>query len=166
MEQTLVFITLAFVLILFVWGKWRYDIVALLALLFLVISGIIPGNEAFIGFAHPAVITVASVLIISKALEKSGLVDVLGRVMDKAGSNLYVQIAVLSIITAIASAFINNIGALAILMPVAILIARKNGHSPSYFLMPIAFSSPHVIPLPYSSVFALSKKNLLIQTGF
>jgi di/tricarboxylate transporter len=141
MEHIIVFITLFITLILFVWGKWRYDIVALLSLLFLVIWGIIPGEDAFTGFGHPAVITVAAVLIISKALENSGLIHVLGRLMDIAGSNLYVQITVLCMLTAIASAFINNIGALAILMPVAIHIARKNGHPPSYFLMPVAFAS-------------------------
>jgi di/tricarboxylate transporter len=141
MEQTIVFATLGVALILFVWGKWRYDIVAILALLFLVLWGVVPSDEAFTGFGHPAVITVAAVLVISKSLEASGLVTVLGQLMNKAGKNIYIQVTVLSLITAVASAFMNNIGALAILMPVAIHIAKKNEYPPSFILMPIAFAS-------------------------
>lgn len=142
MDQALVvFATLFATLILFIWGKWRYDIVAVLALLFLAVYGIIPSEEVFSGFAHPAVITVAAVLLITRGLQISGLVDVLGKVMDQAGKNLYLQITVLCTVTAVASAFMNNIGALAILMPVAIHVARKNGYPPSYILMPIAFAS-------------------------
>jgi len=141
MEQIIVFITLGVTLVLFMWDKWRYDVVAVLALLFLVMYGIIPSEDAFNGFKHPAVITVAAVLLISRGLQASGLVDVLAGIMNKAGKNLYLQITVLCLVTAVASAFINNIGALAILMPVAIYVARKNGHPPSYILMPIAFSS-------------------------
>jgi di/tricarboxylate transporter len=141
MDQIIVFITLGVTLVLFIWGKWRYDIVSVLALLFLVLWGAIPSEEAFSGFAHPAVITVAAVLLISRSLQASGLVDVMARLMSKAGKNLYVQITVLCLVTAVASAFMNNIGALAILMPVAIHVAKGNGHPPSYILMPIAFSS-------------------------
>ena len=141
MDHIIVFITLGITLLLFVWDKWRYDVVAVLALLFLVMYGIIPSEDAFSGFAHPAVITVAAVLLISRGLQASGIVDVLARFMNKAGKNLYLQITVLCLVTAVASAFMNNIGALAILMPVAIHVARKNGHPPSYILMPIAFSS-------------------------
>jgi di/tricarboxylate transporter len=141
MEQTIVFATLGVALVLFVWGRWRYDIVALLALLFLVLWGVVPSDEAFNGFGHPAVITVAAVLVISKSLEASGLVTVLGQLMNKAAKNIYIQVTALSLITAVASAFMNNIGALAILMPVAIHIAKKNGYPPSYILMPIAFAS-------------------------
>lgn len=141
MDHNIVFITLGAALIFFIWGRWRYDVVAILALLVLVFWGIVPSDEAFTGFAHPAVITVAAVLLISRALEISGLVDLIGRLMNKAGKNLFVQVGVLCLITAVASAFMNNVGALAILMPVAIHLARKNGHSPSRVLMPIAFAS-------------------------
>lgn len=141
MDHIVVFITLGVALILFIWGRWRHDVVALLALLFLVIWGIVPSDKAFAGFAHPAVVTVAAVLLIGRGLQLSGLVDLLARVMNKAGKNLYVQISVLSLVTAFASAFMNNVGALAILMPVAIHVARKNGHPPSAILMPIAFAS-------------------------
>ncbi len=141
MEKNIVFITLGITLILFVWGKIRYDLVSLLALLFLVICEIVPAVEAFAGFGHPAVITVAAVLIISQALQNSGLVDMIARLLEKIGKSLILQLAVICLVVAIASSFMNNIGALAIMMPVAIQLARKNGYSPSYILMPIAFAS-------------------------
>jgi di/tricarboxylate transporter len=141
MEQVIVFLTLVAALVLFVWEKLRYDLVALLALFVLVVFGVVPGGQAFSGFGHPAVITVAAVLIISQALQHSGLVDEIGRLLNKAGDNLVVQISILSFIVTFASAFMNNIGALAVLMPVAVHMARKSGNPPSYILMPISFAS-------------------------
>ena len=141
MEEFIVFITLLIILPLFVWERIRHDIVALLALFTLVIAGIIPAEDAFWGFGHPAVITVAAVLVIGKALEFSGLVDIMGKWVMKVGDNLLLQITVLSMLVAVASAFINNVGALALMIPVAIHIAQKSNHPPSYILMPIAFAS-------------------------
>ncbi|MBX2890052.1 MAG: SLC13 family permease [Saprospiraceae bacterium] len=141
MAQTIVFSTLVLALILFAWGKIRHDIVAIICLLVLVFTQVVPANEAFMGFAHPAVITVAVILIVSNGLQKSGLVDVIGHWVMKLGDSLVLQIAVLSTIVCVASAFMNNVGALAVLMPVAIHIANKSKHSPSYILMPIAFAS-------------------------
>jgi di/tricarboxylate transporter len=140
-EQYLVFATLFVTLIMFIWGRWRYDVVAILALLFLTVMGLIPGDQAFYGFSHPAVITVAAVLILSRALLNSGLVDSITRLMSRANQRQYLQLATLVGIVTICSAFMNNIGALALLMPVAIRIARKNNSSPSLFLMPLAFGS-------------------------
>lgn len=141
LDQHIVFGTLTAVLILFVWGRVRHDIVALLALFALVLLGIVDPGEAFGGFGHPAVITVAAVLVIGKVLEFSGLIDLLGRLVTKVGDGLMVQLATLCTIVAIASAFMNNVGALAILMPVAIHLARSSGHPVSYYLMPLAFAS-------------------------
>ncbi|WP_094227472.1 SLC13 family permease [Methanolobus psychrotolerans] len=141
MEQIIVFVTLLLALILFVWGRFRHDIVAVICLLFLVITGIISTEEAFSGFSHPAVITVATVLIVSSGLQNAGIIDVIGKWMMKIGDNLNLQIIVLTVLVCVSSAFMNNVGALAILMPVAIHIARKNGHSPSHILMPLAFGS-------------------------
>ncbi len=140
-EQIIIFSTLALVLFLFIWGKWRYDLVALFALLVVTVSGIVPAEEAFSGFGHPAVITVAAVLIVSRALFNSGMVDYLVRLMSGVGENPIIQLAVLVITVTICSAFMNNIGALALFMPVAIRMARKNERSPSLFLMPLAFGS-------------------------
>ena len=141
MEYTLVFIVLVLVIILFAWGKIRHDFVALIALSVLVVLGVIDPEQAFSGFGHPAVITVAAVLVIGKSLEFSGLIDLIGKWVMKIGNNLLLQIIVLSVLVAVASAFMNNVGALAIMMPIAIHMARKSGNSPSYILMPLAFAS-------------------------
>lgn len=141
MEQIIVFVTLFLSLVFFVWGKIRYDIVAFLALFVLVVTQIIPSEKAFSGLGHPAVITVAAVLVISKAMQHSGLVDVIVNFISSFTSKLFLQVILLSLIVALASAFINNVGALAIILPVALHLSRKNGFSPSYLLMPIAFAS-------------------------
>ncbi|MFO7924053.1 MAG: SLC13 family permease [Bacteroidales bacterium] len=141
MDHTYVFIVLGLVLVLFAWGKIRHDLVALLALFALVVPGIVAAEKAFSGFGHPAVITVAAVLIIGKGLEYSGLIDVLGKWITGIGNNMTLQILALSFLVAAASAFMNNVGALAILMPVVLHIAAKSGNPPSFLLMPIAFAS-------------------------
>ena len=141
MAQIVVFITLIITLGLFIWGKIRYDFVSLLALFSIAVFGIIPPEKVFSGFGHTAVITVAAVMIISKGLQNSGLIDLLARSISKLGKNFTLQIMVLCSVTATASAFINNVGALAIMMPVAIQLSKKNSYPPSYILMPLAFSS-------------------------
>lgn len=140
-EQIIVFSTLGLVLILFIWGRWRYDLVALFALLVVTISGLVSPEEAFLGFGHPAVITVAAVLIVSRALFNSGMVDYIVGVLANAGTNPRVQLVLLVLAVTICSGFMNNIGALALFMPVAIKMARKGGYSPAMLLMPLAFGS-------------------------
>ena len=141
LDLAIVFGTLLLALVLFATGKVRYDIVALIALLIVTIAGIINPLDAFLGFGHPAVITVAAVLILSKALQNSGLIDILARQVSRVGDGKVRQIFSLTGIVALLSGFMNNIGALALMMPVAIRTARKSGSSPSYLLMPIAFGS-------------------------
>ncbi|MFW5879235.1 MAG: SLC13 family permease [bacterium] len=141
MDQGIVFAALCLSLVLFAWGKIRHDFVAFIALFIVSVTGIVPPDEAFRGFGHPAVITVASVLIIGFALERVGVVDFLGQQVSRVGENFFLQLVSLCFITAVSSAFINNVGALAIMMPVAISLARKGGYSPSLVLMPIAFAS-------------------------
>ncbi len=140
LEPFIVFATLLGALILFVWGKWRYDLVALMALLVVTVTGIVEAEEAFMGFANPAVVTVAAVLVISRCLTNAGLVDLISsRISHLAHPT--VQVGVLCSVVLLLSAFINNVGALALLLPVAIRLARKHGRSPSYLLMPLAFAS-------------------------
>jgi di/tricarboxylate transporter len=141
MDHVVVFGTLLLALALFAWGRIRHDFVAMIALFIVAVTGIVPPAQAFEGFGHPAVITVAAVLVIGKALEHSGLIDLLGKWVMKVGENLLLQILTLSVLVAVASAFMNNVGALAIMMPIAIHMARKSGNSPSFILMPIAFAS-------------------------
>jgi di/tricarboxylate transporter len=140
-QIAVVFVVLALALVLFINGRWRYDIVALLALLVVTVAGIIPGEQAFAGFGHPAVITVAAVLIVSRGLRNSGVVDLLARPLLRVKNDPTIQVGSLSSLVAALSAFMNNIGALALLMPVALRMARKNGRSPSLLLMPLAFAS-------------------------
>lgn len=141
LEQLIVFVTLGLALVLFINGRWRYDIVALLALLVVTVTGVIPGEQAFAGFGHPAVITVAAVLVVSRGLRHSGVVDFLSRPLFRIGNQTAPQVGALTSLVAVLSAFMNNVGALALLMPVAIRMARKNGRSPSLLLMPLAFGS-------------------------
>jgi di/tricarboxylate transporter len=141
MDQIIVFVALLMALVLFIHGRFRHDLVAMGTLSLLVLSGIIPAVDAFRGFGHPAVITVAAVLVVGKALEHSGLIEVLGRLVLRLGPRPTLQILAMCILVALASAFMNNVGALAIMMPIAIHIASKSGYSPSRALMPIAFAS-------------------------
>ncbi|MFO8034685.1 MAG: SLC13 family permease [Candidatus Bipolaricaulota bacterium] len=140
-EQGIVFGVLAGALALFVWGRWRYDLVALLALVAATVAGVVPAGEAFAGFAHPAVITVAAVLIISRGLAGSGIVDALAGLMSRVGERLTVQVLALTSLVAALSAFMNNVGALALLLPVGVRMARTAGRPPSTLLMPLAFGS-------------------------
>lgn len=136
-----VFAVLGLALVLFVWGRWRYDLVALAALLAVAMAGLIPPGEVFSGFGHPAVVTVAAVLILSRGLRNAGVVDVIAKVLLRAGGNTTLQVSLLALCVALLSGFMNNVGALALLLPVAIQMARKSGKSPSLLLMPLAFGS-------------------------
>lgn len=126
---------------LFLMGKPRYDIVAIFGLITATVFGIVPADEAFRGFAHPAVVTVAAVLIVSRGLFNAGAVDIISNQLEKVGNNLMIQTLAITALVAICSAFMNNVGALALLMPVAIEMARKNDRPPSMLLMPLAFGS-------------------------
>ena len=121
--------------------RLRYDLVAMLGLLVLVLLGIIAPDVAFAGFGHPAVITVAAVLMVTRGLQNAGVIDMLARWMGGVGGNLSVQLVALCGLVAVASAFMNNVGALAVFMPVAIRMARRSERSPALYLMPLAFSA-------------------------
>jgi di/tricarboxylate transporter len=136
-----VFGVLILALALFVAGPWRYDLVALGVALMLALVGVIPADRLFTGFAHPAVITVAAVLVVSRGLQASGLVQIISGWVVRIGDRTTLQVAALSLMVAVCSAFMNNVGALAIFLPVAVRLARKCGQPPSVLLMPLAFAS-------------------------
>jgi len=140
-EVWIVFAALAASLVMFIGGWWRYDAVALLVLLALATGGIIPAGEAFAGFGHAAVITVAAVLVVSRGLENAGVINPIARAMGRLDGRPMLQVTALTVLIAVCSGFMNNVGALAILMPVAITMTRRSGASPSMLLMPIAFGS-------------------------
>jgi hypothetical protein len=126
---------------LFVWGRIRYDLVALLALSASVLVGIVPAEEAFSGFSDDIIVIVASALLVSAAVARSGIVEiVVGRIGRFLTSPQIVIIVLVTSVT-ILSAFVKNIGALAMLMPVAFQLAKRNNISPSCMLMPMAFGS-------------------------
>lgn len=139
--QVVVFGVILITLILFIEGSIRYEFVSLAGLIILTITGIISPEEAFLGFGHSAVITVASVLVISAALVKSGVIEHLVVLLNKGSKSPRYMIAGLMLVTALLSAFMNNIGALALIMPIAIRVAKDSDTSPSEFLMPVAFAS-------------------------
>lgn len=126
---------------LFIWGRWRVDAVAMLALMAAVILGLVPASEAFAGFGHPAVITVAAVLALSSALARSGVVDLIATWIERFAATRLTQLAALSTLGGAMSGFMNNVGALALLMPVAISMARRTGYSASLILMPLSFAT-------------------------
>lgn len=140
-DQIIIFAVLAATLGLFIWDKLRYDIVAILALLSIALTGLIPADEVFSGLGHPAVVTVAAVSILGQALVNAGVVDAIARQLTRVGNHPTMQMAALTVTVAVCSGFMNNVGALALLMPVAIWMSRQSGRSPSIFLMPLAFGS-------------------------
>ena len=140
-QQIILFTVLLLSLVFFAVGRWRYDAVALFALLVVAVTGIVPGKEVFLGFGHPAVITVAAILVVSRGLMNSGLVDSIARSMNSVWKAPTLQVLALTAFVTFCSAFMNNVGALALLMPVAIRMARNHQRPPSYLLMPLAFGS-------------------------
>lgn len=140
-EPTVLFAILAGTLGLFIWGYWRYDIVAAISLLSCIVVGAVPYSAAFSGFSNPAVITVACVMIITQAISRSGVMDHLVKRLTPISGSPMPHIATLTILAMILSAFMNNVGALALLMPVAIQTAAKAKRSPSLILMPLALGS-------------------------
>lgn len=140
-QQIVVLIVISITLFLFIDGRIRYDFVSILGLMVLAFTGVIAPENAFLGFGHPAVITVASVLVISSALTKVGVTDHLVVILNRGTDNISLKIMSLMIVTAILSGFMNNIGALALILPIALTVAKDSGKSPSKFLMPVAFAS-------------------------
>ena len=141
LDQALAFAILAAAMILFIWGRLRYDLVAILALLAAVFTGVVPHGEAFRGFGDDIVIIVASALVVSAAVARSGVMEAVLHRVSSHVTSVQGQIVLLVTAVTILSAFVKNIGALAMMIPVALLVARRLKASPSCFLMPMAFGS-------------------------
>ena len=132
---------LAATVAMFVSGRWRHDMVAMAALLACVLAGLLPAASAFAGFGHPAVITVACVLVLSRGMQTSGAVDLLARHVLPAKAGTVVSLAALTGMGALLSGFMNNVGAMALLMPVAVQLAGRLKLAPGQVLMPLAFGT-------------------------
>jgi di/tricarboxylate transporter len=139
--QSYSFAIIVGMMILFVWGKLRYDVVAMLALAVSIAAGTVAPADAFSGFSDDIVIIVASALVVSAAVARSHIIELVLRWLSRRLSGFRVQLLVLVGTVTLLSALIKNIGALAMMMPAALKIAKKSGTSPSLFLMPMAFGS-------------------------
>lgn len=139
--QMLVFAILAGTMAVFLWGRFRHDIVALMALMAAVVGGIVPAADAFAGFGHPAVITVACVLVLSQGLQNTGAVDWLARRAMPREAGRLTSMAALMGLGAVLSGFMNNIGAMALLMPIAVQVAGRLKLTPGQVLMPLSFGT-------------------------
>ena len=140
-EQIIISVILFMAMLMFGWGKWRYDLVAMSALVACVVARLVDPNEAFAGFGHPAVITVAAVLIISSALKNAGVVDEIASRISHLTETPIMHIAAMTAVVTVASAFMNNVGALALLLPIALSTSQERNRSPALILMPLAFGS-------------------------
>jgi di/tricarboxylate transporter len=140
-DQIILFSLFAGVFAMLLWGRWRYDIVAFCALLIALVLGVVETKDAFSGFGHPATIIVALVLIVSRGLQNSGAIDIITRSVIDAGRGIGAHISIMASTGAVLSAFMNNVAALALLMPVDIQAAQKAGRSIRATLMPLSFAT-------------------------
>ncbi len=140
-DQAVIFVILAGTISLFMWGRWRHDMVAMASLLACVFAGLVPVESAFVGLGHPAVITVACVLVLSAGLQATGAVDALiQRVLPKS-AGMTQSIGALVVLGAILSGFMNNVGAMALLMPLAMQVSARLEVPPGRVLMPLSFGT-------------------------
>ena len=140
-EQIILFTLFAAVFGALIWGRWRYDLVAFTALIVAVTMGVVPAKSAFAGFGHPATMVVALVLVVSAGLTRAGVVMLITRTFVDTGRALGAHIAIMGTVGGVLSAFMNNVAALALLMPVDVASARKAGRSPGLSLMPLSFAT-------------------------
>lgn len=140
-DQNILFTLLFFVFVFLIWGRWRYDLVAFSALLIAAGAGVIPAHDVFSGFGHPAVVVIALVLIVSRSLSNSGAIELLSRYLISGSRKLSAHISIMAGFAAVLSAVMNNVAALALLMPLDIQAAAKAKRSPALSLMPLSFAS-------------------------
>ena len=140
-DQAILFTLLFCVFVLLIWGRLRYDLVAFMALTAALILGVVPRDQAFSGFGHPATIIIALVLVVSKGLSNSGVIELVAKQVSRFSHSLQTHIAAMAGIAAGLSAVMNNVAALALLMPVDIQAAIKAKRSPALTLMPLSFAT-------------------------
>ena len=140
-QQGALLAVLACTLAVFVWDRWRYDVVAIASLMACILLGLIGPESAFAGFSNPAVITVAAILVISRALGRTGAIDAFAGKLIGASSSPFAHLAAFCVLGVVLSGFMNNVGALALLLPVALSTARRHGYAPGLLLMPLSFAT-------------------------
>ncbi|RFP86152.1 SLC13 family permease [Rhodobacteraceae bacterium 63075] len=140
-DQIILFSLFGGVFALLLWGRWRYDLVAFGALMLGVVLGVVETKQAFNGFGHPATIVVALVLVVSAGLVRSGAIYLITRTLVDSSRSLFAHITIMGSVGGVLSGFMNNVAALALLMPVDIQTARKAGRAPGLSLMPLSFAT-------------------------
>ena len=140
-DQIILFSLLFVVFALLIWGRIRYDLIAFSALIAAVVIGVVPEENAFDGFGHHATVIIALVLIVSRGLSNSGAIELVARYVIDAGRSLFMHISIMSGVAAGLSAIMNNVAALALLMPIDMQAASKAKRSPALSLMPLSFAS-------------------------
>ncbi|UCE53618.1 MAG: SLC13 family permease [Desulfobacterales bacterium] len=140
-EQGILFSLLVLIFVFLIWGRIRYDIVAFSALVVAAFAGVVPMEKIFSGFGHPAVVIVALVLVVSRGLSRSGAIELVARRVIDASRNLSAHVGIMASISAALSGIMNNVAALALLMPVDMRAAHQAERSPSLTLMPLSFAS-------------------------
>ncbi|MBL4785766.1 MAG: SLC13 family permease [Cohaesibacteraceae bacterium] len=141
LDQSLLFGLFALVFVMLIWGRWRYDLIAFSALVIALLLGLVPTSDAFSGFGHPATVIIALVLVVSRGLLNSGAIQIITQRLIQDGRTVGTHIALMSGVGAILSAFMNNVAALALLMPVDLEAAKKQKRAPGKTLMPLAFAT-------------------------
>jgi hypothetical protein len=129
-DQVILFCLLGAIFAMFVWGKVRYDLVAFGGLVLAVVIGVVPGEQAFSGFGHQATVIIALVLIVSRGLSNSGAIELVARHVVDAGRSLFGHISLMACVSAAMSAVMNNVAALALLMPIDIQAQAQRGIDP------------------------------------
>ncbi|MGA8261581.1 MAG: SLC13 family permease [Arenicellales bacterium] len=141
LDQGILFALVALIFAFLLWGRFRYDVVAFSALVVACLLGVVPKDKLFSGFGHPAVVIIALVLIVSRGLYRSGAIEMLARRLTGASRGLNAHIAIMAGTAALLSTVMNNVAALALLMPMDIQAAQKAKRSPALTLMPLSFAS-------------------------
>lgn len=140
-DQGLLFALIILIFAFLLWGRFRYDLVAFAALVIAALLGLVPRGEVFAGFGHPAVVIIALVLIVSRGLYRSGVIDILARTVIDPSRSMQAHVGIMAGIAAALSGLMNNVAALALLMPLDTQAARKAKRSPALTLMPLSFAS-------------------------
>jgi di/tricarboxylate transporter len=140
-DQALVFALIGTILVFLVWGRFRYDLVAFTGLVVAYLIGVVPAEQAFSGFGHPAVAIIALVLIISRGLSRSGAIEMLAQRLLDSSRGIQAHVGIMATVSAAMSSVMNNVAALALLMPLDMQAARRAKRSPAETLMPLSFAS-------------------------
>ena len=136
-----IFLILVLAMISFMLRKWSYATTSIFALSASILIGAVPVDQTFTGLINPAVITVASVMIITHIIAKSNVLNMVINKIDTFSHSKTMHVFIFSFYIAFLSAFMNNVGALGLMLPISIYTSLKNNRSPSYILMPIAMAS-------------------------